>query len=165
MKVKQTDDVTRLKIESLSKKIKHLSMGESKKSNGQANEFEKAILGLNSKFMPTRTHSLITLKRLIDQKDPLTIKNRNQILTLLKASLSDSESYVYLHSINALSSLALADTDNVLMVLIEAFHDKTRTIEERVNVGQVLVQLDRYIGTLSFFLHLHIDQLNASLIS
>ena len=96
--------------------------------------------------MPLRAHSLITLRRLIDRKDSSTIKNRDQLLTLLKANLKDPESYIYLHSINALSSLALTGTDHVLTILIDAFRDKTRSIEERVKVGQVLAQLNKYIG-------------------
>ena len=60
--------------------------------------------------------------------------------------LSDPESYIYLSAIKSLAALAIICTDDVLPVLIEEFHDNQRTHQERVNVGEVLVQLSKSIG-------------------
>ncbi len=65
--------------------------------------------------------------------------------------LSDSESYIYLSAINTLSSLAILCTDDVLPILIEELNDSQRTIEERVKVGEVLVQLSKYIGDYAHY--------------
>ena len=109
--------------------------------------FGQVMKDLNDPLMPTRAHALISLKRLIIDRDLLVVKNEDRILELLQASLSDPESYIYLSSINTLSELAVVSTDKVLPLLLETFSNDNRTIQERLNVGEVIVKVTRRLET------------------
>lgn len=63
--------------------------------------------------------------------------------------LSDSESYIYLASINALAAFAIVNTEDILPLLIEEFQNKERTLQERINVGEIMVILSKQIGDIA----------------
>jgi hypothetical protein len=112
--------------------------------------YSQAIKDLNDNLMPTRAHALITLKRLIESRDPTVIKNKNRVLELLSILLSDPESYVYLNAINTLGSLAVLDTETVLPLLLESFSNRNRSTQERLNVSEVLFRLFRRKTCIKF---------------
>src|SRR5690606_16791471 len=109
----------------------------------QDREFEQAVKDLDSHLLTDRAHALITFKRLIMQKNRNIYNNKDRLLTILKAALSDPESYIYLAAINALSELSLVYTDEVLPIVINEFNYKQRTEAERTRIGQILVNISK----------------------
>lgn len=63
--------------------------------------------------------------------------------------LSDPDSYIYLSAINSLGAFAILCTDDVLPILIQEFHDETRPVQVRINIGEVLLQLSKSIGDMA----------------
>jgi hypothetical protein len=108
--------------------------------------FDDAMRDLNDPLMPTRAHGLICLKRLIVSGDDVVLRNWKRVLQLLEISLSDSESYIYLSAINTLAALSLTKTEQSLPILMRAFRDEDRTIQERLNVAEVIVRVSRSLG-------------------
>lgn len=108
--------------------------------------FDDAMRDLNDPLMPTRAHGLICLKRLILSGDEVVLQNWKRVLQLLEISLSDGESYIYLSAINTLAVLSLTKTKQSLPILMRAFGDEDRTIQERLNVAEVIVRVSRSLG-------------------
>lgn len=113
---------------------------------GDGDSLDEALKDLNDPSMPTRAHSLVTIKHLIMAKDKDTLENKDRILELLKASIADEESYIYLLAINTLATLAISETDQVLPVLTGLYLNEHRSIQERINVGEVILQLIKNMG-------------------
>ena len=138
-----------MRCTSLANELKTLDKIQINHNQCRSDPFDEAIRNLNDTFMPSRAHALVTLRRLIDSGHPSTKKNLQQLTTLLEASLRDPESYVYIAAINALASLALAHTESCLPILIKSFKDTTKTVEERVFVGESLCWVMKYLGDLA----------------
>lgn len=134
-------------VDELIKQINSLSPDQSFCGQSDStSELEDALKQLNDPLMPTRAHGLITLKHMIMAMNPEVIHRKKQILELLITSLSDGESYIYLSSINTLESAAILDTATVLPVLLSHFTNQNRTIQERLNTGEVIVRLSKSLG-------------------
>lgn len=123
----------------------------SKKTEGElgvenVENFQSAMRDLNDPLMPTRAHGLVCLKRLILAGDVNIEQNWKRVLQLLEISLADGESYIYLSAINALAALSLTKPDQTLPLLLHAFQDEDRTIQERLNVAEVIVRLSKSLG-------------------
>lgn len=122
---------------------------ESKHESGELSHIDKrdcfseALRDLNDHLMPTRAHGLISLKRLIESGDQTVHQNWKRVLQLVQASLTDPESYIFLQAVNTLSALSLTRTDQVLPLLLQEYQNKDRTIQERLNVGEVIVRTSR----------------------
>lgn len=112
----------------------------------QKETFDDALRDLNDPLMPTRAHGLIRLKRLILSGDEVVLQNWKRVLQLLEISLSDGESYIYLSAISTLAALSLRKTEQSLPILMRAFRDEGRTIQERLNVAEVIVRVSRNMG-------------------
>lgn len=147
LKKSDLTDSEKEKIVKLTNQINNLSeTSKQSATNPIDHKYKEALECLNSPFMPQRAHGLIVLRNLIDSRFQSTIDDRNQLFTLIKACLSDPDSYVYLAAVNALASLSLANTDECLPALIEAYQDKLRSVRERVSVGESLVWICKYLG-------------------
>ncbi|XP_015789708.1 transport and Golgi organization protein 6-like isoform X2 [Tetranychus urticae] len=142
-----------LKIQSLVDEINHLHETTKHSKIDNEDRFAEAVRCLNSNFMPQRAHGLVILRNLIDAQHQSTIDHKSELFTLIKACLSDPDSYVYLAAVNALASLALAHTESCLPTLIEAYHDRDRSVRERVSVGESLVWVCKYLGQLAHHYH------------
>lgn len=53
---------------------------------------------------------------------------------------------MYLMAVNAFAALATVRTADTLPVLVDAFLNESRAVAERVNVGEVIVQLSKRLG-------------------
>lgn len=109
----------------------------------RSENFHNALRDLNDSLMPTRAHGLICLKRLILAGDETVLQNWKRVLQHLEICLSDGESYIYLSAINTLAALCLRKTDQTLPILLQAFENQERTIQERLNVAEVIVRVSR----------------------
>lgn len=126
-------------LEDAEKKDESCDLSPTTKCGG----FVEALRDLNDHLMPTRAHGLISLKRLIESGDQTVHQNWKRVLQLVEASLSDPESYIFLQGINTLSALSLSRTDQVLPLLLQAYQNKDRAIQERLNVGEVIVRTSK----------------------
>ncbi|KAI1292288.1 Transport and Golgi organization protein 6 -like protein [Halotydeus destructor] len=126
-----------------------ISMENPKYSVKSASRFHQAMKDLNDAIMPTRAHALVELKRLIFAKDAETLAHQNDLVALLTVCLSDSESYIYLSAINTLAALATVNVHDILPLLANAFLSDNRTVQERVNVAEVIVQLSKRLGEMA----------------
>ena len=111
-----------------------------------SDNFHDALRDLNDPLMPTRAHGLICLKRLIMSRDATVLENWKRVLQLLDISLADGDSYIYLSAINTLAALCLTNTDQTLPILLQAYRNEDRTIQERLNVAEVIVRVSRSLG-------------------
>lgn len=136
----------RLKCKSLAHELTIMDDSGGRKDSQSSDSFDKAIRELNSAFLPSRAHALVVLRRLIDSRHVSIKENSKQLLALLQASLQDPESYVYIAAINALASLSLAYTEDCLPILIRSFQDQTRSVRDRIIVGEALVWVFKYLG-------------------
>lgn len=107
---------------------------------------QQALRDLNDPLMPFRAHALVTIKHLIMACDVETINNKDRILELLKSSIADEESYIYLLAVNTLAALALCLTDQVLPVITALYLNDNRTVQEKIIVGEVIVQVTKNLG-------------------
>lgn len=139
MVTKLKDDISALDYESLT---------HDDSADGRS-DLKQAMVDLNDPLMPNRAHALIIIKQLIMARDKETIESRGHLINLLKTTLADPESYIYLSAINTLSSLAILETSDVLPVLLNAYSDENRSVQERMNTGQVLVNLSKNLNDFS----------------
>ncbi|RWS08416.1 transport and Golgi organization protein 6-like protein [Dinothrombium tinctorium] len=132
-------------------KSKIMQLNEKKLSSEslECSEVQEAISSLNDSSLPVRAHGLILLRRLVLSKNESVMKEKQRLWINVEACLSDKESYIYLAAIRTLAAFAVVATDDVLPVLLRAFHDKSRTIQERVNIGEVLIFLSKDIGQMA----------------
>lgn len=121
----------------------------SSSSSSQESLYCLAMQDINDVLMPTRAHGLICLKNLILSRDAVVLKNKKHVLQVLEASLSDPESYIYLSCINTLAALALSSPEEVLPLLLKSFSNTNRTIQERLNVAEVVVRFFRSINQVT----------------
>ena len=75
-------------------------------SFGDQTSFSQVLQDLKDPLVPIRGHGLIALARLIERKDPEALARSSELLAVLEASLSHSDSYVYLAAIAGLVALA-----------------------------------------------------------
>ena len=71
-----------------------------------SSSFHQALQDLKDPLVPVQGHGLIALTRLVEKKDPETLAHSSELLAIFKASLSHSDSYIYLAAIAGLVALA-----------------------------------------------------------
>lgn len=92
-------------------------------------------------MVPVRAHGLVALRKLIDKKDPQTIKNKNTILEHFLSNVKFNDSYVYLAAINGLISLAIYEPNLILDILITEYRlSKKLDLETRLKIGEALTK-------------------------
>uniref|UniRef100_T1JSL4 RNA polymerase II assembly factor Rtp1 C-terminal domain-containing protein n=1 Tax=Tetranychus urticae TaxID=32264 RepID=T1JSL4_TETUR len=143
----------RLDIQRLIGEINHLHETTKHSKIDNEDKFAEAVNRLKSEFMPQRAHGLVILRNLIDAQHQSKIYHKSELFTLIKACLSDPDSYVYLAAVNALASLALAHTESCLPTLVEAYHDRDRSLRDRFSAGESLVWVCKYLGQLAHHYH------------
>lgn len=117
----------------------------------------QAFEELHDPLIPVRGHALIVMNKLIQSKDPEAMNKREILLNVFKENLHHPDSYLYLASINGLVSLVDKFAGDVIPVLTKEFlagtysapvseGEKSRRADDRVKVGECLVQISRKLG-------------------
>ncbi|GJQ84697.1 hypothetical protein Trydic_g12716 [Trypoxylus dichotomus] len=147
-----------LEFRNLLKSIIDLLEGSNNKvknsRNKQKSEFEKALDDVCDPLLPVRGHGLMTLTKLIEDKNPEAFERKNYILNILQQNLKDSDSFIYLSSINGLAAMGHLFPDAVLNVLTEQYSDFARRdtedgLEVRMKIGEVLVKVTKTLGEMA----------------
>ncbi|GBN38733.1 Transport and Golgi organization protein 6 [Araneus ventricosus] len=97
-------------------------------------------------------HGVITLAKLLKERDDETLQNKKEILETLLKCLEDEDSYVFLPTINALSELAVIDSELVVPFIINQY----QTCEEKaiiLKLGEVLLKICNAFGESSLFVY------------
>lgn len=146
----ESDDEEKAKLSALRDKLVFLDPScLASAHKGEMSQFAASMRDLNDQLMPTRAHALVSLKHLINGRDEETMSNSQRLLDLLKVCLVDPESYIYLAAINTLAAMATVKPKRTIPFLTEAFLNDHRTVQERVNVGEVLIQLSKRLGEMA----------------
>ena len=66
----------------------------------------EAFKELLDPLIPVRGHALISLRRLIEQKDPETLEMQDILVQIFHENLDHPDSYIYLAAIQGLAALA-----------------------------------------------------------
>ncbi|CDR46741.1 CYFA0S25e01574g1_1 [Cyberlindnera fabianii] len=108
--------------------------------------FEQAITSLNDPLIPIRAHGLYLLRQLIMKKsDVLAL---DFVLELHIVQLRDQEPFIYLSVIKSLNELIEFDKEGTLKFLLEFYSNKKEKLDERLKIGEVVLQFIDHAGEL-----------------
>lgn len=111
--------------------------------------FQEALKELCDPLIPIRGHGLISLCKLVENKDSETMGKQEVVLNIFEENLSHPDSYLYLSSARGLSLLADKFPDLVIPKLTSEFADfdkNGRSVELRMKIGECIVQTTRRLG-------------------
>ncbi|XP_063376485.1 transport and Golgi organization protein 6 [Cydia fagiglandana] len=122
----------------------------------------KAIADVFDPLLPVRAHGIIELTKLIDAKNTEAISKKHFIFCLFQDQLKDTDSYIYLATINGIASLATLCTEDVLHVLCREFiqipdqpahiqtsKDQNSSAELKMKIGDIIVKVTRNLGEMA----------------
>lgn len=122
-----------------------------KASNVACRDYEEAMRDLNDPLVPVRVHALVRLKNLILTADPYTSSRIAQLYPMAECSLADSEPYVFLASINLVAEMGVRKTADLLPKLVDLYANQEADVQQRLNVGEVLVRIARRLNETTPF--------------
>lgn len=111
--------------------------------------FNKAMADLNDNLVPVRVHALVRFKQMMIANDAHAISKIPQLFDLIECSLADQEPYVFLACINLLSEMSIRKTKELLPRLVRLYSNTELDIQQRINVGEVLVRLARQMNKMA----------------
>lgn len=112
-------------------------------------KFDDILKELSDPRLPVRGHGLIELRKLIESKDEIYIKEKDRIMRILIDGIKNDDSYIYLASINALIALANNDPDRILKILLKEYVLSKRLDEtNKLKIGEVLTKCVRNLADL-----------------
>ncbi|RXG53010.1 Transport and Golgi organization protein 6-like protein [Armadillidium vulgare] len=115
---------------------------------GKTSDYKKTLLELYSPHIPIRGHALISLNKLIEKGDKETIENADSLLPLLEYYLKDDDTYIYLASVKALSSLGSTFPEKIVTTLTKEFSLMKHKPETRMKIMEILTETARRLGKL-----------------
>jgi len=133
------------------------SVTEQISSQSKPSVFQIAMREVADVLVPVRGHALLTLRRLVDSGDTETLDSVNGLLAVCEKTVDDSDSYVYLNTIQLLASLAAKLPQQTLPWLADKYLAGSRsqdpdvecrhsTAERRMKLGEVLVKTSSALG-------------------
>ncbi|XP_061197020.1 transport and Golgi organization protein 6 homolog [Saccostrea echinata] len=130
-------------------------------------ELDQAMEEICDPLIPVRGHALITMCRLIKNKDPEALTRQENLLKIFQENLTHPDSYLYLAAVNGLVAMADIFPDVIIPCLVQEYRgslskiDKVKCNRSKVNmegkhdaetrmkVGECLVQSSRKLGDLA----------------
>lgn len=117
-------------------------------TNPDDEAFVNALRDLNDPLLPVRAHALITLRKLVLQKDRLTLENFGRVVEALRAQLCHEDSYIFLGAVQAFSALGDVRPNAIIPVLIHDFHAPSVSEDVRLKVGEACVMIAQRCGQM-----------------
>lgn len=131
-----------------------------KDSQTKKTGFQQAIDELCDPLVPVRGHGLISLRKLIQKKDPETLEQEQLLCKVFRENLDHDDTYIYLSSVEGLAALADRLHETVVPTLVSEFANfdlqcakgqskgkkVKRSPELRMKIGEVLVKTSRSLG-------------------
>lgn len=116
-------------------------------SKGKKETLEDALKYLQDPLLPVRAQGLVALRKLVLDRDQSVVdENMDNVLTLFKTQLADSDSYVYGHAINGLTALGDVRPKKVIPILTEYFSKEGSSIETKLKVAEALTKVAHRCG-------------------
>lgn len=136
-------------VEDLSSLINRLSsstIDENVYTSSTQKEIDSITKNLNDDLVPVRVHALVRLKQLILANNKQIIEQIPYLYGVVESTLVDQESYVFLASINLIAEMCVRKTSDILPKLMELYSRRDLTVQQRLNVGEVLVRLTKQLN-------------------
>jgi len=86
---------------------------------------------------------MITLRRLLLEKNPEALKNIDKLFDIFDAQLEDTDSYVYLTAIKSISAIGDVCPDTSLDRICNIFLNTNLPIETRLKIGEALLLISQ----------------------
>ncbi|KAL9655140.1 hypothetical protein ABK040_008916 [Willaertia magna] len=119
-------------------------------------KFDSILQDLRDPLLPVRAHGVFALRDLVleNKKNELVHAQLKNIFNILQAQLKDDDSYIYYGAIGGLSTLGDVYPDEIIPILVDSFGNKKQPIEERLKIGESLVEIAERCGqTLPKYAH------------
>ncbi|XP_059154233.1 transport and Golgi organization protein 6 homolog [Physella acuta] len=114
---------------------------------------ESALQDLCDPLLPVRSHGLITLAKLVENRNPEVIEKQQVLLKIFLENLTHTDSYMYLAAVNGLSALGDLNPHQVLTRLTAEFRTLcsrgAKSEEMTLKVGEALMKATRRLGELT----------------
>ncbi|XP_062575035.1 transport and Golgi organization protein 6 homolog isoform X2 [Saccostrea cucullata] len=145
---------------------KNTENDRSKTKAGQT-ALDQAMEEICDPLIPVRGHALITMCKLIKNKDPEALNKQENLLKIFQENLTHPDSYLYLAAVNGLVAMADIFPDIIIPRLVQEYRgsltetDKVKCsrsnvntegrhdAETRMKIGECLVQSSRKLGDLA----------------
>ena len=111
----------------------------------QISTYQQAMEEVCSPILPERGHGLLSIRQLLDARDPDTMKNRAKLLPLFQYHLKDEDSYIYLMSVQGLAALCEAYPGETIKSICRELNDH-RTSFDRAKISEALTRSVRRLG-------------------
>ena len=92
--------------------------------------YDKAIIDLVDPLLPTRAHAIVQLSSLIEKKNPKATENVDKLIDIFLENLYHDDSYIYLASIKALTSVSQHYHEIVIPRLAREFANFSNVTKE-----------------------------------
>eukprot|EP01114_Cavostelium_apophysatum_P022840 TRINITY_DN8403_c0_g1_i1.p1 TRINITY_DN8403_c0_g1~~TRINITY_DN8403_c0_g1_i1.p1 ORF type:complete len:982 (-),score=260.75 TRINITY_DN8403_c0_g1_i1:105-3050(-) len=156
--IHQLASETRMKI--MTRDPSWIAPEETPSANESAKFDIKEILkDLNDPLIPVRAHGLVTLRRMVLNRDAVAQKNLTKILNIFQTQIQHDDSFVYLIAVRGLAALADVHPDRIIPIITEYYANNLAaqkpgensiagTLNEvtRTKVGEALVQIAKRCG-------------------
>jgi len=158
--VKEAEDAAKLKPKPLIEVISSNDGPATEQSSSQTtrSDFQTAMKELADVLVPVRGHALLTLRRLVDSGDSEALNSVDKLLSVCDQTVDDTDSYIYLYTIQLLASLAARFPQQTLPWLAGKYlgtsqlsqaggvsHQQS-VAERRMKLGEVLVKTSSALG-------------------
>ena len=158
-------DERKEQLKQKSEELKKQKEQRKHKAHEFKSQYEEALFHVSDPLLPVQGHGLISLTRLVEERDPVTLDNIDRVRLLFQANLADEDTYIYLSSIAGLVACASHRPELVLECLTKEFSQvltKSTSAEAaavagsedevmavRTKVGEALVKITRDLGELT----------------
>ncbi|XP_038662088.1 transport and Golgi organization protein 6 homolog [Scyliorhinus canicula] len=129
--------------------------GNKPSSDNSPSNFHHILQAAFDPEVPTRAAALRTVTQMVQQRNPDALGNQEKLLSVFLENLKHEDSFVYLSSIQGLSVLSDIYPAQILPQLLDEYQTssqgagKTRCVETRMKMGEVLMRSTRALGELA----------------
>ncbi|KAJ3270793.1 transmembrane and coiled-coil domains-containing protein 7 [Terramyces sp. JEL0728] len=137
-------------IAALARAVQAQLMALSKSENQSKSKeiFREALKELSDELLPIRAHGMNEIRKLVLQKDPVSIQHLESIINMFIDFLQDTDSFIYLNAIKGCSALADVYPEKTLNKLALIYKDMQYTDEVRTRMGESILQIIQRSGEI-----------------
>ncbi|CAL1540717.1 unnamed protein product [Lymnaea stagnalis] len=124
-------------------------------NDSNSSKIQQALQDLCDPLLPVRSHGLISLARLVDDREPDIVGKSEMLLKVFLENMTHTDSYVYLAAVNGLAALSDLNPNLVVPRLAAEFKAQclkdpgSKSPETTLKVGEALVKATKRLGELT----------------
>ncbi|KAF5293118.1 hypothetical protein FQA39_LY13728 [Lamprigera yunnana] len=131
--------------------LDNITIEDQDKVDVAESKVDQALRDICDPLLAVRGHGLLTLSKLIKEKDKDALQRKMYILNIFQQYLKDDDSFIYLNAIEGLASMASIFPETVIKVLAVEYadflnSDDENAFEVRMKIGEVLVRTVKCLG-------------------